>query len=135
MDIVRRPTLPVAAWPGVDADARFAAVVEVFAGRPDVTVPDPKGPRRFGGTALKVDGRIFAMLVGGRLVAKVPRARVAALISAGEGLPFDGGKGTPMKEWVACASDDPEAWLALAEEAYAAASGTGAPPTTLVTGR
>jgi hypothetical protein len=57
------------------------------------------------------------MLSGGRLVVKLPRNRVASLIAAGAGLPFDAGKGRPMKEWLAVAGDDEETWLAMAREA------------------
>jgi hypothetical protein len=97
-------------------DERFAAVVAGFAGRPGVTLPDPAS-RAFGASALKVDGSIFAMLQRGRLVVKLPRGRVQTLLADGTGLPFDSGKGRPMKEWVAVPEGDVAAWRALAEEA------------------
>jgi hypothetical protein len=75
-------------------------------------------PRRFGSEALKINNRIFAMLSGGRLVVKLPRARVAELIETGRGQPFDAGKGTPMKEWVALTGDESEC-RALVVEAQA----------------
>ena len=81
-----------------------------------VSVPD--GGQGFGSQALKVNNRIFAMLVGGRLVVKLPRARVTELIETGRGQPFDGGKGTPMKEWVALTGDEAEC-RALVVEAQA----------------
>ncbi len=94
---------------------RFATLVEEFADRPGVTPPDPTD-RRFGGNGLKVDGKIFAMLVRGDLVVKLPKRRVDELIAAGDGGPFDAGKGKPMKEWVALA---PAAdWVARANEAF-----------------
>ena len=97
-------------------DERFASVVEHLAGRAGVEVPDA-ARRGFGSNALKVNGSIFAMVRDGRLVVKLPRHRVEALISAGTGLPFGAGKGRPMKEWVAVVSDDDQTWLSLAGEA------------------
>src|SRR5690349_18164504 len=90
---------------------RFAALVSRLAGEPGVTPPG--AGRGFGSSALKVDNRIFAMLSDGRLVVKLPRDRVAALIAAGDGAPFDAGKGRPMKEWVALDT----AWEARSREA------------------
>jgi hypothetical protein len=63
------------------------------------------------------------MLSRGHLVVKLPRERVAALIASGAGLPFDAGKGTPMKEWVAVSDADDNTWRALAEEALAFVDG------------
>ena len=102
----------------MDAEARFAALVEHFAGRPGVEFP-AESRRRFGSDALKVNGSIFAMVTSGRLVVKLPRARVDALIAEGTGAPFDSGRGRPMKEWVAVIVDDDRTWLALAQEALA----------------
>jgi hypothetical protein len=97
-------------------DALFAALVEQLADRPGVTRPEP-GRRAFGASALKVDGSIFAMLHGERLVVKLPRQRVSALVDAGTGAPFDSGKGRPMKEWVGIPAGDDGLWRTLAEEA------------------
>jgi hypothetical protein len=66
---------------------------------------------------LRVGGKIFAMMVRGRFVAKLPRARVDALVAAGQGDRFDPGHGRVMKEWISVAEGD-EDWLALAREAY-----------------
>ena len=81
------------------------------------------GRRGFGASALQVDGRIFAMLSHGRLVLKLPSERVAALLSTGDGLPFDAGKGRPMKEWVALDGRHGDQWLRLAREARAFVAG------------
>jgi hypothetical protein len=97
----------------VDAQERFAALVQDFTGRPGVQPPEGGGG--FGSNALKVGGSIFAMLPATQLVVKLPRERVAALISSGAGEPFDGGKGRPMKQWLTVV--DADAWVRLAEEA------------------
>ncbi len=66
------------------------------------------------------------MFVRGRLVLKLPAARVDELVAAGEGVRFDANKGTPMREWF---SLDPESglpWLPLATEALEFAQATPA---------
>ena len=103
----------------MDVEERFSALVEQFATVPDVQLPGESGRRAFGSEALKVNGSIFAMVTDGRLVVKLPRERVDALIAGGTGAPFGAGKGRPMKEWVSIAEDDEETWLALAQEALA----------------
>jgi hypothetical protein len=89
----------------VDATERFAAMVESTAGEPDVQPPDAAGGRRFGSEALRVGGSIVAMLVQGRVVLKLPRERVDALVGSGDGAPFENGAGRRMKEWVALTGD------------------------------
>jgi hypothetical protein len=101
---------------------QFEQLVDGFVGRPGVTAPGGDR-RRFGSSALKVNGSIFAMLARDELVLKLPRARVRELIAEGAGRPFDAGKGTPMKEWVVVADPDPEARRELAEEAFAFVGG------------
>ena len=97
------------------ADARFAEVVAAFEGNDGVTLGS--GGRGFGTGALQVHGRIFAMVSSGRFVVKLPRNQVAALVASGEGLPFDAGKGRPMKEWVVLTDAIADRWLALARQA------------------
>ena len=79
------------------------------------------GPQRrgFGSSALRVDGRIFAMLVGGRLVVKLPHHEVEALVAAGEGERYDAGRGRPLKEWLVVESPSEAQWLRLARDAFA----------------
>jgi hypothetical protein len=89
----------------VDPAERFAAMVTATAGEPDVQPPDPTGGRRFGSDALRLGGSIVAMLVQGRVVLKLPRERFDALVGAGDGVPFDSGRGRPMREWVALTGD------------------------------
>ena len=57
------------------------------------------------------------MVSRGRLVLKLPAARVAELIEIGRGHPFDAGKGRPMKEWVSLEPNSAEDWLGLATDA------------------
>jgi hypothetical protein len=83
----------------------FATLCEEFAGTSGVTVPG-SGPPGFGSSAIKINNSIFAMLVGDRLVVKLPRTRVTELIESGVGEPFDAGKGKPMKEWVGLLGDE-----------------------------
>jgi hypothetical protein len=110
-----------ASAPRVPAD-QFAQLVEEFMRRPGVTGPGGD-PRRFGSSALKVNGSIFAMLTRDELVLKLPRGRVRELISEGAGRPFDAGKGTPMKEWVVVADPELDGWRELTEEALAFVGG------------
>jgi len=94
----------------------FDALVEDLAGRADITVGTGRG---FGSGTLQVDGRIFAIRRPDGVVLKLPADRVAALIEGGEGAPFDGGKGRPMKEWVTLDERTRDRWLDLAREAVA----------------
>jgi hypothetical protein len=100
---------------GRDLAERFEDLVDEFAGDDGVT--PPRGGSGFGRSALRVNNKIFAMLVRGRLVVKLPAARVAALVQAGAGDHFDANKGTPMKEWLSLDPDSPGDWLPLAREA------------------
>lgn len=107
--------------PPVTPEERFAAIVETLASNPDVTPPSDeiKSTKRFGSSVLKIHNKIFAMLVGGRLVVKLPQQRVDALIASGEGERFDPGHGRRMREWLAVAPTADEGWLSLAREAMA----------------
>jgi hypothetical protein len=107
---------------GPDAAARFADLVDDLMGIDGVT--PPAGGAGFGRSALRFRRKIFAMLVRGRLVLKLPEARVGALVAAGAGVPFDANKGTPMREWLSLDPDSGLDWLPLAREALAFA---GAP--------
>jgi hypothetical protein len=72
----------------------------------------------FGSSALWAHGRIFAMLSHGRLVVKLPRSRVDALVLGGIGERFDPRHdGRHMKEWLSVAPTSQDAWLPWAQEA------------------
>jgi hypothetical protein len=96
----------------VEPDPAFAPVAAAFAGRRDVSAG-----LMMASFGLRVGGKIFAMSVRGRFVAKLPRTRVDALVAAGQGDRFEPGPGRVMKEWISVAEGD-EDWLALAREAY-----------------
>ncbi len=94
---------------------RYDDLVDELVGAAGVT--PPRGGGGFGRTALRFQGKIFAMLVRGRLVLKLPAARIDALIAAGAGIRFDANKGTPMREWFSLDPESDRAWLPLAREA------------------
>lgn len=73
--------------------------------------------KMFGSTGLSIGGKVFALLVKGKLVVKLPRERVDMIISSGKGEPFDPGHGRLMKEWVAVEATAGNEWLNLAEAA------------------
>jgi hypothetical protein len=96
-------------------EERYEDLVDELVGIPGVT--PPRGGGGFGRTALRFDNKIFAMLVRGRLVLKLPAERIDALIAAGAGARFDANKGTAMKEWFSLGPDSRQPWLPLAHEA------------------
>jgi hypothetical protein len=104
---------PDRAGPGsaADGEAAFESVVAAFARDAKVTTA-----KMFGSAGLKVNGKVFAMMVKGKLVVKLPRERVDDLVSPGRGEYFDPGHGRLMKEWVAVAGTTPF-WTDLAREA------------------
>jgi TfoX/Sxy family transcriptional regulator of competence genes len=76
--------------------------------------PDVTRATMFGSPGLKVNGKVFACFVKGKLVVKLPAERVDALTAAGKGKHFDPGMGRVMREWVALEPDDE--WPARAAE-------------------
>ena len=96
------------------SDARFAHIADAFATDRHVTRGERKG---FGSGALKVNGKIFAMVSSrDQFVVKLPAKRVDELIAAGEAERFDPGHGKLMKEWAVIIGKTD--WLALAKEAH-----------------
>ena len=97
-----------------DAAARFEVILRTFAGNPRIT-----HGTGFGANAgLRVDGHIFAMLVRGQLVVKLPRVRVDQLADRAIGNRFEPGTGRVMKEWASISPDAGGDWGALVAEAY-----------------
>ena len=101
----------------MSAESKYAGLVKEFAPRPSITHVAEGGG--FGSRGqLKVGGRIFAMLVRGELVLKLPRQRVDELVAGGQGKYFDAGKGKPMREWFALSARSRQPWTPLAQEAF-----------------
>ncbi len=100
-------------------EERFAIVIEELLNNPGVTPPpdDSGTKKKFGSSGLRVHNKIFAMLVKGKLVLKLPGRRVEGLIASGDGAPFESGQGRVMKEWVTIEPTSQEEWLPLAREA------------------
>jgi hypothetical protein len=108
-----------------DAEQRFVDVVAAFA-KDRQLAPIAKAfhadkarsrPRKFGDGTLRVNGKMFAMLVRERLVVKLPKPRVKDLVGKGHGELFDPGHGRLMKEWGVIV-DDTCSWVELAKEAH-----------------
>jgi len=95
-----------------ELDSRFNRDVAAFTSDRDVT-----GGKMMSSFGLKVNGKIFAMFGRKQFVAKLPKSRVDALVSAGAGKRFDPGHGRLMKEWFVAGDAAPN-WVELAKEAY-----------------
>lgn len=106
--------------PPITPEERFATIVEELLSNPDVTPPSdvPQSKKSFGSSGLRIHNKIFAMLVQGKLVVKLPRPRVDALIASGDGERFDPRHdGRLVKEWLSLEPTSEEEWLPLAREA------------------
>ena len=104
----------------ITPEERFATLVEGLRSLPGVTPPShgTQSKKGFGSSELKIHNKIFAMLVKGKLVVKLPKSRVDALVASGDGERFDPRHdGRLMKEWVSLASTSVVEWLPLVREA------------------
>ena len=99
-------------------EAAFEALAGDFLARPDVDAGTGFG----GSPGVRIDGRIFAMLVRRRLVVKLPAGRCQALCEAGLAEPLAVGKRV-MKEWIEVTAEDHQTWRDHATEAYAFVGG------------
>lgn len=95
------------------AEQRFASISKVELGRRGVSAGTGFGAN----PGLRVQGKIFAMVVRGELVVKLPKDRVSELSDAGVGRTFDAGKGRPMKEWLSVPARFGRRWEGLVDEA------------------
>lgn len=116
--VKRSPKLSAARARPVEIDPLFAPVAAAFADDREVGL----GRIFSSSSVLNVKGKIFAMLVKGKFVVKLPKERVDKLVASGAGEYFDPGHGRLMKEWVAVANARPR-WVELAREAHAFVGG------------
>lgn len=107
------------AQPMSDAESRFAQIQAAYAEDPRVTSGTGFGPK----AGMRVEGRIFAMLVHGGIAVKLPQDRVVTLVESGVATPFGMGGKRPMKEWAAIPLNSERADSIVAE-AYAFVGGT-----------
>jgi len=113
-----KPSVPPAS---AELDPKFSAVLAAFAKDRSVT-----SGKMMASVGLKVNGKIFAMMVRGRFVAKLPKGRVDELVRSGLGEHFDPRKnGRVMKEWVVLNGTKPP-WIELAKEAHRFVGGSEA---------
>jgi hypothetical protein len=96
----------------IEAEVRYQDLIDELLGRAGVT--PPPGGSGFGRGAIRFQKKIFVMFVRGRLLLKLPAARVDELVAADEGVRFDANKGTPMREWFSLDPESGLAWLPLA---------------------
>lgn len=104
--------------PLAEAERRYAAIVQTLTRKPGVT-QDAGSRKGFGSSGqLKVHDRIFAMLVRGDLVLKLPRHAVDAAVAERLGRRFEPRRdGRLMKEWLVVATNSKADWLTLARDA------------------
>lgn len=101
-----------------DAARRYSAVVVELSKSVKVQL---KGASKngFGSQALRVRGKIFAMLsLKRQFVVKLPRDRVDELVASRCGSRFESGQGRAMKEWFVPGPKLASSWIALAKEAF-----------------
>jgi TfoX/Sxy family transcriptional regulator of competence genes len=94
-------------------------MAKILLGSPGVTEPsdEARAKRSFGSNGLRINNKIFVMLVRDHLVVKLPRQSVDALIVSGDGEQFDPGHGRLMKEWLVLNPTSRQEWLPLAQKA------------------
>ena len=109
---------PVKQGASPEVDAAFTKVIAAFAGDRSVTLGG-----KFGTSSLMRDGKVFAMFMKGRFVAKLPAAEVDRVVDTGDGEHLVMGK-RKMNEWLAMAGGQ-RRWLSLAKSAYRFVAGPG----------
>jgi TfoX/Sxy family transcriptional regulator of competence genes len=96
------------------AERAWMKIAEAEQGLPGVS-----GGTGFGRSAgLRIDGKVYAMLVDGELVVKLPKDRVDTLVAKGGARRFGHGARV-MKEWATLPSGTSRRWKTLVAEAKA----------------
>lgn len=99
-----------------NADELFEDLIKVFVGDSKVS-----RSKMFGSPGLKIRGKVFAFLMKGQLILKLPKERVDELVAAKAGDHFGHmfapDDWRPMKEWVDLKQDSKKEWLTFAKEA------------------
>lgn len=93
-------------------DPLLVPIRQAFAKDAEVSVG-----RVLSSNGLLVKGKLFAAISKGRLLVKLPKAEVAALIAEKRGAPFATGGGRVMKEWATIGVKDQDNWLEIARRA------------------
>ena len=106
-----------------ESELAFAHLAKTLSKDPRVDTPEMARAQGFGSKGLKVARKLFAFHSKGRLVLKLPSARIDALASTAAGQRFDPGHGRVMKEWVAIDLGSKPLWPRLAREALEFAAG------------
>jgi len=97
------------------ARQEFARVASALSRNRGVTVGEGKG---FGSGALKVKGKIFAMVSSeDQFVVKLTKKRVDELVTSGAGKRFEPRPGKLMKEWLVVTAVQAD-WAKFAKEAF-----------------
>src|SRR5438445_11380161 len=110
-----------------ESELAFAHLAEKLSKDPRVDPPEMARSKGFGSKGLKVARKLFAFQSKGRLVLKLPSARVEALAASAAGQRFDPGHGRVMKEWIAIDLGSKPLWPRLAREALGFAAGAATP--------
>jgi TfoX/Sxy family transcriptional regulator of competence genes len=109
---MRRKSAGTAALAEGALDPLLQPIRRAFAEDEEVSVG-----RVLSANGLMVKGKLFAAISKGRLLVKLPREDVAALIADKGGAPFTTGGGRVMKEWATIGVDRRESWLEIARRA------------------
>jgi hypothetical protein len=107
----------------ITSEENYSAIVETLLRSEGVSQADVFGSAG----QMRVNNRIFAMLVNGNLVVKLPAERREALVAAGDGAHFDPGHGRPMTGWVELHPESKEDWMAVSHEAMTFVGGAYQP--------
>jgi hypothetical protein len=95
-------------------DDRYDEVKRHFAEMDGVTVSEGRGAQ-----GVKVGKKMFAMFYKGDVLLRLPPARVAELLDAGLGKPYEAVAGSPMADRVIIPAENRDRWIELSEESLA----------------